>query len=424
MSDSCVSSSRLPADFWRLFAARFVRLFAYGFLSVVLVLYLKELKFSDRQVGSLLMLTLLGDTAVSLWLTSRADRLGRRRMLLVGAFLMALAGCGFASTTNFWLLLVAATLGVISPSGNEVGPFLSIEQAALTQIVPAWRRTAVFAWYQFVGSLATALGAQAGGTACHLAASGGLAGADVYRPVILGYAVGGALLAAIFWRLSPTTEIAPAPAAPLSPHGWKDIGLGRSRGIVFRLAGLFAIDAFGGGFIIQSVLAYWFHTRYGLEPLVLGNVFLWLNVLAGLSSLVAAWLAKKLGLINTMVFTHLPSNVLLILVPLMPSLPWALALLMVRFSISQMDVPARQSYTMAVVAAEERSAASGVTAVARSVGAALSPMLAQLCVGIPALASLPFYLAGGIKIVYDLLLYRAFIGLKPLEEEQEPAKRA
>jgi MFS family permease len=405
----------MNADGWRLFAARCIRLFAYGFLSVVLVLYLKSIGLNDERVGLLLTLTLLGDTAISLWITTTADRVGRRKMLIIGAVLMLLAGIVFAVTKDFWWLLVAATIGVISPSGNEVGPFLSIEQAALSQLVTDRQRTAVFAWYNLVGSLATALGALSGGVVCQATARFGLEGPGIYRPVVLGYAAFGLVLAVIFLGLSPRTETAVQKEATTTPKGSR-LGLRRSQGVVARLAGLFALDAFGGGFVIQSVLAYWFHVRFGVEPITLGGIFFGANVLAGLSSLAAVWLARRFGLINTMVFTHLPSNILLMLVPLMPNLSLAITVLMLRFSISQMDVPTRQSYTMAVVTPEERSAASGVTGVARSIGASVSPMLAALLVGNPAWASLPFFLAGGIKIVYDLLLYRSFVTHRPPEE--------
>jgi MFS family permease len=190
--------------------------------------------------------------------------------------------------------------------------------------------------------------------------------------------------------------------------GSRTFGLHRSRRTVFQLSALFSLDAFAGGFVIQSLVAYWFYTRFGVEPGVLGAIFFGANVLSGFSSLVAAWIAARIGLINTMVFTHLPSNVLLILVPLMPTLTWAILLLLIRFSISQMDVPTRQSYTMAVVSPDERSAAAGVTNVARTVGASLAPVFTGFLIGNPALAGLPFIIAGGLKIVYDLTLYRMF----------------
>lgn len=198
------------------------------------------------------------------------------------------------------------------------------------------------------------------------------------------------------------------------------LGLHKSRGVVLKLSSLFALDAFAGGLIVQSMIAYWFHIRFGVESGILGSIFFGANILAGVSALLAVKIAKKIGLINTMVFTHIPSNLLLMLVPLMPNLPLAIGVLLARFSISQMDVPTRQSYTMAVVAPDERSAASGVTSIARSIGAALSPSLAGIFLGTPALLSLPFFLCGGLKIIYDLALWREFRKVKPPEENAAP----
>lgn len=400
-----------PPDVRRLFLTRGVRLFAYGALSVILVVYLTSLGLSTAQVGTLLTLTLAGDTAVSLWLTTRADRLGRRRMLVVGAILMAAAGLAFAATRNFLLLTIAGTIGVISPSGNEVGPFLPIEQAALSQVVPATERTRVFAWYTLAGSFATALGSLAGGVLSH-----GLQRADFtapasYRIIVLGYAALGVLLAAVFSRLSSVVEVATPASAERTASG-----LGRSRAIVLKLSGLFGLDAFAGGFVVQSFAAYWFYLRFGVNPAALGTIFFGANVFAGISALLASRLAARFGLVRTMVFTHLPSNVLLILVPLMPNLPLAVLVLLLRFSISQMDVPTRQSYVMAVVRPDERSAAAGVTGVARTTGAALAPVFAGWMLARPEWTSVPFILAGVLKIVYDILLYRAFVGVRPMEE--------
>jgi MFS family permease len=407
----------LTADGWLLFGTRCFRLFAYGFVSVVLILYLAEVGLTKGEIGLLLTLTLLGDTAVSLWITTTADRRGRRRMLIIGGLLMVFAAVLFVLTDNFWLLLLAATVGVISPSGNEVGPFLSIEQAALAQTIPPERRTSVFAWYNVVGSVATALGSLCGGLLTQGLGDLGYTGAAMYRPILIGYGVVGLLLVLMFTRLSSGAEIGPAAGNSAVPLPQALLGLHQSRGVVLRLSALFALDAFGGGFVIQSIVAYWFHVRWGVEPGVLGGIFFGANLLAGASALAAGWLASKIGLVNTMVFTHLPSNILLILVPLMPSLPLAIAVLLLRFSISQMDVPARQSYTMAVVRPEERSAASGVTSVARSVGAALSPSLATVLLASPVLlGGLPFVLSGGLKTVYDLLLYRSFVNHRPAEE--------
>lgn len=389
-----------------MFVTRGARMFAYGLLSVVLVIYLVKIGLKEWEVGLLLTLTLIGDTLVSLFLTTSADRVGRKRTLIVGAMLMMLAGIVFVSTGNFVLLLVAATIGVISPSGNEIGPFLSVEQAALSQIVSEQRRTDVFAWYNLVGYFSTALGALVGGLISDASQHLGLTEASAFRPALWAYALIGLLLTCGFAFLSSAVEVQ-AKDQP-SPQNKTVLGLHKSKRVVLRLSLLFALDAFGGGFVIQSIMAYWFYIHYQLDPAMLGTIFLFANLLAGVSALAAGWLARRIGLVNTMVFTHLPSNVLLILVPLMPNLYWAIALLLLRFSISQMDVPTRQAYTMAVVQPDERSAAAGVTAVARSVGASISPMLGIMLVGTAGLMGTPFFLAGGLKIVYDLLLYRAF----------------
>jgi MFS family permease len=385
-------------------------MFAYGFLSVVLVLYLSAEGLSEQQIGFLLTMALLGDTAISLWITTAADRIGRKRMLIFGSILMAMAGATFALTDNFLWLVIAATLGVLSPSDKEVGPFLSIEQAALAQTVADERRTATFAWYHLVGSITAALGALVGGLACQEFEEIGLAGAGVYRPVVIAYAFVGVLLALSFSMLSGAAEPSQERNGR-TQRRW--LGLHRSRGVVLRLSALFALDAFGGGFILQSMVAYWFYLRFQVDPATLGKIFFAANLLAAASAIAAAALARRFGLINTMVFTHLPSNVLLIMVPLMPSLELAVAVLLLRFCISQMDVPARQSYTMAVVHPDERSAASGITTVARSVGAALSPSVAGYLLADPRLISVPFFIAGGVKIVYDLWLYRAFVSHVP-----------
>jgi MFS family permease len=400
----------LTRDGVLLFATRGMRMLAYGFLSVVLVLYLKAEGLEEQQIGVLLTMTLLGDMVISLWITTAADRIGRKRMLILGAALMVLVGCVFAITGNFLVLLIVATIGVLSPSDKEVGPFLSIEQAALSQTIPNDKRTNVFAWYNLVGSVAAAFGALAGGLAAHQFLRIGMTGAATYRPVIVAYGVVGLFLAIGFTGLSDASE-APNRNAPRQESSW--LGLHRSRGVVLRLSALFALDAFGGGFILQSIVAYWLYLRFQLDPAVLGSIFFVANLLAAGSALCAAALARRFGLINTMVFTHLPSNVLLLLVPLMPTAILAVAVLLVRFSISQMDVPTRQSYTMAVVHPDERSAASGLTTVARSVGAAISPTLAGYCLANPALVSVPFFIAGSVKIVYDLCLYRAFVSHEP-----------
>jgi MFS family permease len=407
----------LSSDGWLLFVTRFARLFAYGSLSVILVFYLIGLGLTEGQAGLVLTLTLVGDVIVSLYLTTRADRIGRRRMLVVGSILMAAAGLAFACTSNLLFLVIAGTIGVISPSGNEVGPFLSIEQAALSHIVRPAVRTEVFAWYTLAGSLATALGALFGGGLTQALQHTSMSHIQSYRAVVFLYAALGVALALLFLRLSTSVEVNRIPNAPVVSSGVASIlGIARSRNVVLKLSGLFALDSFAGGFVVQSFAAYWFYLRFGVQPAALGAIFFWANVFAAISALFATRLAARIGLIRTMVLTHLPSNVLLILVPLMPNLSLAVVVLLLRFSISQMDVPTRQSYTMAVVPAEERSAAGGFTGVARTTGAALSPLLVGFMFARSSWINVPFFLAGALKILYDLLLYKEFVSIPAVEE--------
>ena len=321
---------------------------------------------------------------------------------------MAGAGLVFVLTRNVVLLIIAAIIGVISPSGNEVGPFLAIEQAALSQTISDQGRTRAFAWYNLAGSFATALGALFGGGFSSVLQHAGATPLASYRMVLLAYAAIGGVLCVLFSRLSPAVE-SPAPEGTTFKNRF---GLHRSYGVVLKLSALFGLDALGGGFVMQSIVAYWFHVRFGLGTGTLGAIFFVANLLAGVSALAAAWMARRIGLINTMVFTHLPSNILLILVPLMPDLRLATAVFLLRFVISQMDVPTRQSYTMAVVSPDERSAAGGITGIARTIGSAISPAIAGMCISHPALMGVPFFIAGGLKIIYDILLYRSFSALK------------
>jgi MFS family permease len=413
MNDGVASGAAGARDIAILFTTRAIRLLGYGGVSVVLVLHLADAGFGGAAIGALLTAALLGDAAVSLWLTARADRWGRRRTLVLGAMLMALAGLAFAGSRSLGVLLAAAAIGVLSPGGKEAGPFLAVEQSALAERVPAARRTALFAWYHLTGSLASALGAFAAGWITQLLLSGSASPGGAYRGVMAGYAVCGFAMAALFAGLSASVETRDDAA-----RGGRQVtfGLHRSRGVVFRLSALFALDAFGGGFILQSIVAYWFHTRFGVEPAALGTMLAVTNLLAGVSGLVAARIAARVGLIRTMVFTHLPSNVLLLLIPLVPDVRLAVGLYVLRSSIAQMDVPTRQSYTLAVVDPDERSAAAGITGIARSLGAAAAPLAAGLMITAPGLAGLPFFVGGGVKIVYDLLLFHGWRHVRPPEE--------
>jgi MFS family permease len=296
----------LTPDAYLLFLSRFVRLFAYGSLSVVLVFYLIGLGLREAQVGILLTLTLVGDTAISLYLTTRADRMGRRRMLIVGSVLMAAAGLAVACTRNFVFLLIAGTIGVISPSGNEVGPFLSIEQAALADVVSEQSRTDVFAWYTLAGSVATAMGALFAGAITGVLQKTTVAPVAAYRVVVVLYAVLGVFLAALFLRLSPAVEVHSSRDESALPTTLKRFfGIGQSHSVVVKLSSLFALDSFAGGFVVQSFAAYWFYLRFGVYPTALGVIFFWANIFAGISALLSARLAARWGLVNTMVLTHL-----------------------------------------------------------------------------------------------------------------------
>ena len=384
-----------------------MRSFAYGFLSVILGLYLDAMGLSPAAIGWIFTAALGGGALMTILITAIADRFGRKILLIAGAALMALAGYVFAVSDDPILLAIAAIFGTISPSGKEVGPFLSLEQAILPQTTSDQNRTTVFSAYNLVGSFAGALGALAVG----LPTSFSLAPIYGYRFLIWSYIVSAILLAALFALLSPSVE-----AIERTESARHKLGLRKSRRVVAKLASLFALDAFAGGFIVQSIVAYWFHLRYRTDLKALGGIFFGTNLLAALSFLAAPAIARRIGLLNAMVFTHLPSNVLLLLVPLMPNQELAVIMLLVRNSLSQLDVPTRQSYTMAVVEPEERAASAGVLSVARNAGAAIAPLFTGAVLTNPSLG-LPFLLAGGLKVIYDLWIFAVFRTLKPPEEK-------
>ena len=415
---------QLTRDGRLLILGRLIRLFAFGASSVVLALYFTEIGLSVIQVGLLLSAILVGDTILSLLITAGADRIGRRRMLLASTGLMLLSGMTLAFSTHLIWIVLAAIIGTLSPTGNEVGPFLSIEQASLPQTTSDQHRTSIFAWYNLLGSLSTAFGALVGGSLVGMLQSQGYSALISYRVIFIVYASMGMLLAFSFYRLSKRIE--PPPRTPLSKNDLDEngqsnflrrlLGLHRSQKVVLKLSGLYMLDAFGGGLMLQSLLAYWFYTRFGLSPVLLGSTFFGANLLAGISALVAARIAAKIGLLNTMVFTHIPSNLLLMIVPLMPSAWLAVMVVLLRFSISQMDVPTRQSYAMAIVDADERSAAAGLTSIARTAASAVAPTVTGQMFSM-GFFSLPFWIGGGLKIVYDLILFYSFKSIKPPEEQ-------
>jgi MFS family permease len=399
---------RLPLsrDGWLLFATCGVRSFAYGFLSVVLGLYLDAIGLTTTAIGWIFTAALAGGAVMTIVITAAADRLGRRVLLILGALLMAIAGWVFAVSNNPIFLTVAAIFGTISPSGKEVGPFLSIEQAILPQTSKDQHRTAVFSAYNLIGSLCGALGALAVG----LPSLFSFPQITGYRFLVSGYVICAVVMMILFGLLSPTIEVKDRTISQT-----RMIGVQRSRSVVAKLAGLFALDAFAGGFIVQSIVAYWFYLRYKTDLNALGGIFFGTNLLAAFSFLVAPAVARRFGLLNTMVFTHLPSNILILFVPLMPNLELAVIMLLVRNSLSQLDVPTRQSYTMAVVDPDERSASAGILSVARNTGAAAAPLFTGAVLAVPSLG-LPFLLAGGLKIIYDLWIFVVFRKVKPPEE--------
>jgi len=406
----------MTANVRRLLWARGLRAFADGYVSLLLPVYLVSLGLSPFEVGVIATGTLLGSGVLTLWVGLRGHGIHRRVLLLGAAALMAFTGLGFATLTAFWPLLIVAVVGTLNPSSGDVSVFLPLEHSILARVVEDRHRTATFARYSLVGALLGALGALAAGLPELLASTFDASVKSAYQAMFLLYAALGAASGLIYRRLPAAIagEVG-APAAPLR----------RSRRTVYKLAALFSLDAFGGGFIVQSLLALWLFEKYQLSTAVAGTIFFWTSILSAFSYLVAARIAKRIGLVNTMVFTHLPANVLLLLVPFAPSLAVAIALLLVRSALSQMDVPTRSSYVMAVVVPSERAAAASVTSVPRSLASAVSPIIAGYLLGVSTFGW-PLVIAGGVKIVYDLLLLANFRSVPPPEEAspREPAAGA
>ncbi|MFQ5942529.1 MAG: MFS transporter [Anaerolineales bacterium] len=387
-------------------ASKGTRNFGYGYLSVILGLYLDELGFTPIEVGLVLSATLIGSALLTGVVTSRADRLGRRRILMVSSALMALSGIVFAIARTPWLLVLAALTGTISPTSGEVGPFETVEAAILPQASSEKRRNQAFGLYNSVGAAMVALGALAAGIPASFSQFDLLA---TYRLMFWLYAALGIATLLAVSRLSSKVELA------LLPDRASVVTLTHSRGPILRLAGLFAVDSFAGGFVVQSMISYWFSLRFGVGAEFLGPLFFGVNVMKSISYLLAVRIADRIGLLNTMVFSHLPSNVFLMMIPLMPTLTSTSVVLLARHLLSQMDVPTRGSYIVAVVKPEERTAATGVTTLSRTTAHALGPVIAGAALSV-ARFGFPFFVGGGLKIVYDLALYFSFRGLKPPEE--------
>jgi predicted MFS family arabinose efflux permease len=396
----------LTPDARRILLIRAIRAFAYGFGSVLLGVSLESAGFSGTQVGIILTATLAGSAALTALLGYIGDRIGRRVAHIGLSLLMAGAGTVFAVTDSFWVLFLAALSGTVATAALESGPFVTLEQAIIPQTAPAESRNRVFGIYNAVAAIAGSLGALAAGGPAFF--RGFFPALPASQRWFLLYAALGIVTAILAARLSPQVEVGQMLERRAAP-------LRHSRRIVVGLSGLFALDAFGGGFVLQAFIVYWFRVRFDASPELLGLVFFGVGILQSISFLLAARLAGRIGLVNTMVFTHLPSNVLLAAIPFAPNLSSALALLLSRFALSQMDVPARQSYVVAVVDPDERTAAASVTNASRTVAQALSPALAGALLQSLALGA-PFILAGALKGVYDLGLLAAFRNVKPKEE--------
>jgi MFS family permease len=400
----------LPASVTRdartLLFTRGARGFADGVVSVLLASYLGRLGFTPLQIGAIVTATLLGSAVLTLAIGLVGHRYRRRAVLLGAAGLMVATGLGFFEVTSFWPLLAVAFVGTVNPSAGDVTLFLPTEQAVLAEASEARDRTGLFAWYNLTGTFAGAAGALAAGLPALVAHRFGVDIAAAERAGFLLYSALGLVAARAYARLSSAVEHDTAvPARPLH----------RSRGIVLKLSALFSLDSFGGGFVVQSLLVLWLYRRFALPVEVAGAIFFVAGLLAAFSQFVAARLAGRIGHVRTMVFTHLPANVFLLIAGLMPNAPLAVFFLLLRTSLSSMDVPARQAYVMAMVPREERAAASSVTNVPRSLASALSPLLTGFLLDKTSFGW-PLLCAGFLKAAYDLILFAQFAHLRPVEE--------
>ena len=422
-----------------LLTARILRTFAYGFLSIIISIYLKLIGFDAFLIGLILTSTLLNSVIFTLVASFYADRIGRRKMLVVYALLMAISGVIFFVTSNYIALIVAGLIGTINVTGTETGAFLSIEQAMLPQTLKdTKKRNTLFAFYNMVGTFAMSAGVLVSGLPGIIQHQFGLSEIRSISPLFLLYSILGVAVLATYLLLSKKVElkgkadkeekalvqvqggdlesdekkkprILKPLTQPLSPASKKIVG---------KLSGLFAIDSFGGGFVIQSIVSLWFFTKFGADLTLLSYIFSIAGVLTAFSFLASAKIADRIGLINTMVFTHIPSNILLILVAFSPTLPIAVAFYLARMALSQMDVPTRQSYIVAVVKEDERTAAAGITNISRNITQAISPSIAGSILQSVSLLFAPFLLGGLLKIIYDIALFFSFKNTKPSDEKK------
>jgi MFS family permease len=411
----------LTRDGKLLLVAKVVRTFAYGFLSVILAIYLKLIGFNELLIGLILTTTLLNSVIFTLIASLYADRIGRRKFLVIYAALMSISGFVFMITENYIALIIASFIGTINITGAETGAFLTIEQVMLPQTINNVRkRNTVFAVYNMAGTFAMAAGILLSGLPTILQQQFEMLDPIASIKLLFGlYSLLGVVMMGIYLLLSRRIEIREGEkknkistsqliTTSLSPQ---------SKKIIIKLSGLFAVDSFAGGFVIQSIVSLWFFTKFGADLTTLSYIFSIAGVLTAFSFIAAAKIADRIGLINTMVFTHIPANIIIILLAFAPTLPIAIILYLARMALSQMDVPTRQSYIVAVVSEEERTTAAGITNISRNITQAISPSLTGIIIYTFTLSA-PFIIGGVLKIAYDIALYGNFRKIKPSEEKQ------
>jgi MFS family permease len=396
----------MKADRGLLLAAAALRATGTSLVGVLLGIYLADLGLDAETIGAIATAGLAGATIAALFVTWQGDRWGRRRTLIALVSVGALAAAALLAARSPWAIGALAFLGMVNAMGRDRGAAAVLEQATLPATVPPERRTLAFAWYSALHDGGGALGSLLAGLPAVLAVWLGLSAAAAARSTLALYPLLLLAGAALYLRLSPAVEIAPGPRRPVSPS---------TRRILWRISALFAVDGIGGGLLVTTLLSYFFFERFGASPAAVAALFFGARIANLLSHFGAAWLARRIGLVNTMVFTHIPASLLLVAVAFVPTFPLAAVLFLLRESLVEMDVPTRQSYVMAVVAPEERTVASGVTNIVRLAGWATGPALAGLAMDHLALGA-PLLLGAGIKIGYDLLLYGAFRRLRPPEE--------
>ena len=392
-----------------IFLGRGLRAFGDGFISLLLPIYITALGFDVVAVGAITTATLLGSAALTIVVGFAAHRIGRRNLLVIAALLMIGTGLGFVLERDFWPLIVIAFIGTLNPSPGDVSLFYPLEQALLAESVPPAGRTATFAFYSLIGSLVAALGALFAGVPDLLRAFFALDRLMALQAMFALYTILGLFTYFLYRRLPPHLD---------RRDGTATTPLGPSRRVVFTLAALFSLDSFGGGLLVQSLLALWLFNRFGLSLAAAGSIFFWSGCFTAVSYLAAVRLSRRIGLVRTMVFTHLPANLCTIALAFAPNLPIAVALLLIRAALSQMDVPTRSSYVMAVVTPPERAAAASITALPRSLATALAPLLSGWAFALSPFAW-PLVAGGALKAIYDLLLLAMFQRHKPPEEAED-----